>query len=319
MVSAPPANDRARSNRLQLARTLGAGAVLVLLAAAVWGGVTLLAPTGEASAEVVEVIGPEHESAEIGAIAGIRRSGLAAASPLRAAARDLAGFTDPAILAALADELAALDLELAGDDASAMRDAVARVADAAPSLLERVVVDAEARIAAGASADPGVVQAAWDSSGAVRAAGGSPAPEQFGSMRAAVEAVTASHAAAVEAERQRAAAATEDDSSGGGGSGGGDGSTSGAHGLCADGTFSYDCAPPLTVTALGANVSSCPAGTMSHVFEVGFRTGAVTLDYAFQYVYTTDGQVLTVMHCDPEGEEWGAPAHGPGPLPDPQG
>lgn len=315
MASAPPANDRARPERLELVRTLGAVAVLGVLVALVWCGAVLLAPADEATADGVAVIGAEHESAEVGAIAGMRRSALTVASPLRAVERDLAGFTDPTILAEIADELAALDAVLAGGDAAAMKDAVARVSDAVPPLLVRVVADAEARIAAGASADSGVVQAARASTGAVRGSGGSPTAEQLASMRVAVEAVTASHAAAVEAERLRAAAEAEGDSTGDG-SGGSDVPTSGDDGMCADGTFSYDCMPALTVTALGAHVSSCPAGTLSHVFDVGIRSGAVTLDYPFEYEYTADGNHLSVMHCDPEG--WGdSPAHGPGPLPDP--
>ncbi|MFF2273925.1 hypothetical protein ACFVTX_16735 [Agromyces sp. NPDC058136] len=315
MASAPPPNDRARTDRLQLARLLGAGAVLVLLAAAVWGGVTLLVPADGASAETVEVIGPEYESVEIGAVAGMRRFGFAAASPLRAAERDLAGFSDPVILAEIADELAALDVALEGGDAETLRDAVARIDGTAPALIERVLVDAEARIAAGSSADAGVIQAAWDASGAIRSVGVAASGGEFATMRAAVEAVTASHAAAVEAARVRAADEAEE-TSGGGATTGGAGATPtpGGGGCIVVGPGG--CGGPIVVTALGSYVGSCPAGTMSHVFDARLRSGAVTLDYSFEYTYSIDGHGLAVMHCDPEG--WGdSPAHGPGPLPDP--
>ncbi|ANJ25983.1 hypothetical protein [Agromyces aureus] len=307
MPEAPPAPEPARTLKQNLVRDVGPVFAVLFVALALWVGFTIVAPEDAEAADPVApvaVYSAERDSAASTALAGARRSALEAALPLRAAVRDLAGFADAALLAEVGTAVAALDAALAGVEAAEVIDAASATHAAVPAFVERLAVDADARIAGATSADPVVLQTARETVGAVRLAAQNDRTglaATFTPMRAAVESAVASH---VQALARTTAESEADDweaepvpaPSGG----------------CA--RSDLFCVKPLVVTALGAYVGTCPAGTMPHVFDVWANPGTITLDYPFDYVYSVmDGHNLAVEHCDPEGVP-GAP-HGPGPEP----
>ncbi|GAA1964103.1 hypothetical protein [Agromyces allii] len=311
MPDAPTEPERARTPLKQiLIRDVGPVLAVLLITFGLWVGFTIIAPEDAQAADPatpVVVYAAERDAAADTALAGARRSALEAALPLRAAVRDLTGFSDAALLAEVGGAVAALDAAIADGERPEVLAATAAARAAVPAFIERLAVDADARIAGATSADPVALQTARDTVGAVRQAaqhGRAGLAATFTPMRGAVEAAVASHAQAL----ARTTAESEADDS--------EADDSGADPVpapteeCAGSPLF--CVKPLVVTTLGAYVGTCPAGTMPHVFDLWSNPGSITLDYPFDYVYTVmDGHNLAVEHCDPEGVP-GAP-HGPGP------
>ncbi|SFR70510.1 hypothetical protein SAMN05428970_0964 [Agromyces sp. CF514] len=318
MPEAPNAPERARTPLKQvLVRDVAPVLAVLLITFGLWVGFTIIAPeNAEAAdpAEPVVVYSAERDYVVSTALAGARRGALDAVVPLRAAVKQLDGFADAAILADARKAIAALDAALSGDETSDVVAATAVVREALPGIVERFAANADARIAAAASADAALAQRARDAVAAVRAASASERAALaagFAPMRARVEAAEASHAEAVARAAAEAAEEAESDSDGGSSDGG-----PGPLIDCADSTTSTPwCPQPLVVTTLGAYVSSCPAGTWGHVFDLWMAPGTITLDYPFPYTYSVmDGTNLSALHCDPESADTSIP-HGPGPLP----
>lgn len=302
MPDAPTEPERARTPLKQiLIRDVGPVLAVLLITFGLWVGFTIIAPEDAQAADPatpVVVYAAERDAAADTALAGARRSALEAALPLRAAVRDLTGFSDAALLAEVGGAVAALDAAIAGGEHPEVLDETAVLRAAVPAFVERLAVDADTRIAAAESADPALLQGARDAVGALRQAlqaERAALVTSFAPMRAAVEAALASHAVALaEAEDESEADDWE------------------AEPVPAPSVECAGCVKPLVVTTLGAYVGTCPAGTMPHVFDLWANPGSITLDYPFDYVYSVmDGHNLAVEHCDPEGAS-GAP-HGPGP------
>ncbi|QAY73233.1 hypothetical protein ET445_07605 [Agromyces protaetiae] len=286
-------------------------AAVAIVAAAV-AAFVFFPPQEPERAEAVTPVFSAHDPGAT-ALAGAHRGALAASAGLRAATVDLAGFTDPAILDDAAVVLASLDRASGNDDAAALIDATALFASVAPALVERLVVDGEARIANSPRADAALLQAASDAAAATRGAAASPneLTGLFVAFRASVEAAEAGHAQAVAAEE----AAARSGYSGGGSSSGG--SSNGFIGIAqpdADGCdprlYSPRCNPP-RITALGQHVEHCPEGSDPHSRPgpSGMWGAAVTLDYPVPYYYRVDGPFITVYLCEPSTD--------PGPTPTP--
>ena len=313
MPEAPPAPEHARTLKQILVRDVGPVFAVLFVALALWVGFTIVAPEDAEAADPVApvvVYSAERDAAASTALAGARRSALEAALPLRAAVRDLAGFSDAALLAEVGAAVAALDTAIAGDAAPKVIDATSAMHLAVPAFVERLAADAEARIAGATSADPAALQGARDAVGALRQASQADRAgiaAGFAPMRSAVEAAVASHVEALapaesDVEADADASDTEPDPV----------ATDPCAGVTTSTTF---CPQPLVVTTLGAYVGTCPAGTMPHVFETMTAPGTITLDYPFDYTYSVMDEVhLSVMHCDPEGTTGDVP-HGPGPEP----
>ncbi|WP_127794165.1 hypothetical protein [Agromyces sp. LHK192] len=340
MTDAPPpthADDRAddhveppaRSARLRRALSAGATTALpfAIVVALVCGAAVLFGPAAAERADAEDVpptsapvLTAERHEASTVSLAGVRRTALATADPLRAAVRDLEGFGEAAALAEAVALLAAIDGAVAAGDADGIVHASAALHTARAALVERLVAHTEQHLAAATSADPSLLQAAHDAAAAVRSAPDGALADRFAPLRATIEAAVADHERRAAEAAAREAEADDDDwssggSSGGAAPGGGAVDTCRPMGIIQDDQDSMPCQPDVVVTALGAHVAACPDGTMSHVFEMRSRqVGAVTLSYDFAYHYTISSRHnVAVFHCD-RADLFELPPHGPGPY-----
>ncbi|WP_394552900.1 hypothetical protein ACDF64_00845 [Agromyces sp. MMS24-JH15] len=313
-VAAADAAAPSVRGRHRLTAALSGLAAAGLLAACVWGAITVFGPGDDLDEEPAVVATAVRHAPVLTALAGTRRHALAASEPLRAAVRDLDGFSDAALVAEARTAVETLDAALEADDPDAVADAADALEGLRADLVERFVVHAEGRLAGATAADPAVLQAAHDAAGAVRSASAAELSARFAPLRAAVEAAIASHDQRTAEEAARRAAA--------GGGSGGSGQAPGTDewrrchplGIMYPGQDYQPCDADVVVTALGAHVDACPEGTLSHIADImGFRSGAVTLDYPFPYFYTVEGgHNIAVFHCDsPAG--FGTP-HGREPV-----